>query len=255
MLGGWIDAGINPELVTVIRPSGEPVADRVRVLTRPPHDEKPAILMLGMKPYQLSQVAPVYEPLCDAYTVLVSILAGTRESQLRASFPRCDTIVRAMPNTPVALRSGVVALHSRSADQRMLIKVEALMATLGLAEWVEDEVLFDVVTAVAGSGPAFLFRFIEALAAAGASLGLPADQAERLATATVQGAALLAAGADEGPAELAARVASKGGSTEKGLDVLDRREGLKALVLRTIEASVQRNREMGAPADLDQSDQ
>jgi pyrroline-5-carboxylate reductase len=248
MLRGWLDAGVDPAQITIIRPSGRPVAEGVRVVTRPPDDETPAMLMLGMKPYQLNDVSAVFERLCDPYTVLVSILAGTRENALRSRFPRCDTIVRAMPNTPVALRKGVIALHSLSADDRMLKRVEELMSLLGLVEWIHDEELFDVVTALAGSGPAFLFRFVDALAAAGADLGLAPDQAERLATATVEGAAALAARSGASPGELASRVASKGGSTEKGLNVLDRRERLKQLLRQTLDASVRRNREMGRPA-------
>jgi pyrroline-5-carboxylate reductase len=122
------------------------------------------------------------------------------------------------------------------------------MAPLGLVEWISDEGLFDAVTALSGSGPAFLFRFIDALAEAGAALGLPADQAARLAMATVEGSAALAAGAEESPAILADRVASPGGTTRAGLDILDADQALKALVRDTLDAAARRGAEMAAAA-------
>ena len=121
------------------------------------------------------------------------------------------------------------------------------MRPLGLVEWV-DEGLFDVATALGGSGPAFLFRFIDALAEAGADAGLPADQAARFALAMVQGSATLAANAAESPRALADRVASPGGSTRKGLDVLDEDGGLNALIRNTLTAAILRNREMADAA-------
>ena len=129
----------------------------------------------------------------------------------------------------------------------MRARAEALMAPLGLVEWI-DEALFDVVTALAGSGPAFLFRFVDALAEAGAGAGLPRAQAARLALATVAGAGLMAAEAGEAPRVLADRVASAGGSTRCGLDVLDRPDGLAALLQATLAAATERNRELAAEA-------
>jgi pyrroline-5-carboxylate reductase len=153
-----------------------------------------------------------------------------------------------MPNTPVRLGKGATGLFSDSRDRDALATVERLIGALGLVEWIADERLFDAVTALSGSGPAFLFRFIDALATAGADLGLPRDQAERLALATVEGAAALAASAGESPGVLADRVASPGGSTRKGLDVLDADDRLLALLRDTLEAAVKRNREMAEEA-------
>lgn len=120
------------------------------------------------------------------------------------------------------------------------------MAPLGLVEWIADESHFDAVTALSGSGPAFLYRFIDALAQGGAALGLPADQAARLALATVEGAALTAAASADAPASLADKVASKGGSTRAGLDVLDADSALETLVAATLAAAEARNRELAA---------
>lgn len=248
MLRRWLDSGLDPREVTVIRQSGAPVAEGVTVLTAPPPDGPvPALVMLGVKPQMLDLVAPDIAPLLAPETRLVSILAGVELQALRRRFPAPREIVRAMPNTPVALGQGVVALAGDNADQAGREPVAALMAPLGLVEWV-DEGLFDAVTALAGSGPAFLFRFIDALAEAGADAGLPADQAARMALATVGGSAALAAAAEESPRMLADRVASPGGSTRRGLDVLDEPEGLVPLLRNTLTAAILRNREMAAAA-------
>jgi pyrroline-5-carboxylate reductase len=151
-----------------------------------------------------------------------------------------------MPNTPVALGKGVVALFSDALDAPARQQVDGLMAPLGHSEWFEDEELFVLAGHLTGAGPAFAYRFIDAIAAAAAQLGLPADQALRLATFMVEGAGALAAAADEGPAELARRVASPGGTTEAGLRVLDDEAALASLMLRTLEASRRRGRELAA---------
>ncbi len=122
------------------------------------------------------------------------------------------------------------------------------MAPLGLVEWIDDEGLFEAVTTLSGCGPAFVYRFIDALAEAGAALGLDSDQAQRLAIATVEGSGLLAAQADVAPGILADRVASPGGSTRQGLNVLDRDDALKRLLRETLAASQRRNAEMAAEA-------
>ncbi len=148
-----------------------------------------------------------------------------------------------MPNTPAAIGKGVLALHGQHDAA-----ISGLMARLGLAEWIADEALFDVVTALSGSGPAFLYRFIDALAAGGTALGLPADQALRLATATVEGGALLAATANEPPGRLADRVASPGGSTREGLNILDSNAALAQLIAETLAAATRRNAELATAA-------
>ena len=245
MLRRWLECGLDPSELTIIRKSGEPFAEGVTVLAAPPPDGAvPAMVLLGVKPQMVDQVAPWLAPLLAPETLLVSILAGVELSALRARFPTAH-IVRAMPNTPVAIGQGVIGLCTdRIADEA---RIEALMAPLGLVEWV-DEALFDVVTALAGSGPAFLFRFIDALAAAGADAGLDPAQAERMAIATIAGSGLLAEHASESPGALADRVASPGGSTRMGLDVLDAPEALRPLLRGTLQAAILRNREMAAAA-------
>lgn len=179
--------------------------------------------------------------------LLISILAGVEEESLRQRFD-VRAVVRAMPNLPVGIAKGVVALHSADAGDADREAARALMAPLGLVEWIGEEPLFDAVTALSGSGPGFVYRFIDALAEAGAALGLPADQAQRLAIATVEGSAALAAASDDAPAVLADRVASPGGTTRAGLNVLDEGDALKHLVHRTLSAAVDRTAELAAAA-------
>jgi len=248
ILRRWLATGLDPARVTIIRKSGAPFADGVTVVTEPPADGPvPAMVMLGVKPQMIDLVAPALAPVLASETLLVSILAGVEIDALRRRFSAPRAILRAMPNTPVALGQGVVCLAGEGLDAEMRATADALMAPLGLVEWIEEGA-FDIVTALAGSGPAFLFRFIDALAAAGTDAGLASDQATRLALATVSGAAALAQQADESPGALADRVASPGGSTRRGLDVLDANDALATLLRDTLTAAILRNREMAAAA-------
>jgi pyrroline-5-carboxylate reductase len=248
MLAGWIQAGIDPSHVTVIRPSGLPAAPGVRALTSAPEDEVPAVVLLGFKPRMLDNVAPALAPALDPGTILISILAGVEQASLRARFPAPRTIVKAMPNLPVRLGKGVVNLYSDSQDIEAKAMATGLMAALGHAEWFEDEDLFQAAGILTGAGPAFLFRFVDALADAGEAIGLPRAQALRLAASMVRGSGILADSSDESPGRLAERVASPGGTTEAGLNVLDSDAALSGLVRRTLEAARARSLEMAAEA-------
>lgn len=245
MLRRWLAEGLDPAQVTVITRSGTRAPEGVRSLTALPVDETPATLMLGFKPQQLDDIAPTLAHLKPA--LLLSILAGVEEAALASRIP-AGAVVRMMPNLPVAIGQGVTALYTRSTDPAVRAAAEALATPLGLAPWIDDEAKFDAVTALAGCGPAFVFRFIDALAQAGVRLGLAPDLAQRLALATVDGAGAMAVGADAPPAVLADRVASPGGSTREGLNVLDADDALLRLMADTLTASERRNREMAAAA-------
>ena len=244
MLRRWLAAGLDAGSILVIDPGAPAVPDGVRVTAAPPAGTTVETIVLAIKPQQLDAVAPI---LRDAHgaSLIVSILAGVEEAALRARFGDV-AIVRAMPNLPVAIGKGVVALHTTSDAVRA--RAEALAMPLGLVEWIADEAQFDAVTALSGCGPGFVFRFIDALAEAGVALGLPADQADRLARATVEGAGIMAATAPDSPAVLADRVASPGGSTREGLNVLDRDGALRHLLRETLAAAARRNAEMAAAA-------
>ena len=247
MLRRWIAAGtVRGGDVFVLNRREQELPAGVRQGRVLPDGRLPDAMMLGVKPQQLDDVAGQMAGRIAGVPLLVSILAGVEEDVLAARFD-AGAIVRAMPNLPVEIGKGVVALHSDGAGAQARAAAEALMAPLGLVEWVEAA-RFDLVAALAGSGPAFVYRFIDALAAAGTAIGLPAEQALRLALATAEGGALLAAQSADTPAVLADKVASPGGSTREGLNVLDNEAALRRLLVGTLTASVRRNGEMAAAA-------
>jgi pyrroline-5-carboxylate reductase len=244
MLRRWVASGVDLASITVIDPGTPAVPDGVRVLSDASAAESaPATIVLAVKPQQLDAVASTLA--AAKPSLLLSILAGVEVTALSARIP-AGAIVRAMPNLPVAIGRGVTALYTETEPGRAV--AEALAAPLGHVEWIADEAQFDAVTALSGCGPGFVFRFADALAAAGAALGLPVDQAQRLALATLEGSAMMAAADDVSPATLADRVASPGGSTLEGLNVLDRNDALVRLLTETLQASARRNGEMAAAA-------
>jgi len=247
MVAGWRSAGVDVAGVTAIRPSGKMVTG-VRTVAALPGNEVPRFVMLGVKPQKLGEVAPGLAPRLGAGTILVSLLAGVSAATLRARFPAAGVIVRAMPNLPVAQREGVTALFSDDDDFDARVTVEALMARLGLVAWCEDEAAFSAIGAVAGSGPAYVARFAEALARGGAGLGLDPDLATSIAVQTLVGTAAMASGTGEAMDDIARRVASPNGTTEQGLAVLDAEDGLQPLVDRMLSAAIMRGQALAAQA-------
>lgn len=244
MLRGWLSAEGWNRPITVIDPFAEGLpVEAVLLRDIPAGADQPDILVVAVKPQQLDAVREIFAHKSGAPRLVLSILAGVETDTLGAAFS-AEYTVRAMPNLPVSIGEGVTALYSGDADDSVRAEAAALMLPLGMVEWIDDERLFDAVTALSGCGPGFLFRFIDALAEAGEALGLPGDQALRLATATVKGSGLLAAQSAESPAMLADRVASPGGSTREGLNVLDDRDALKKLLQQTLAASAKRNAEL-----------
>lgn len=247
MLAGWLAGGIEPSRFTVVDPALPEAPAGVELLRDLPERQFDAVLV-GVKPQILDQVAPSIAAVTGPQTIVLSILAGVELSSLAVRFPDAGGHVRIMPNLAAAIGKSPIALVARGLDRAQQDAVTALLQPLGTPEWLADEALFDVVTALAGSGPAFVYRFIDALASGAASLGLPHDQAERLAVATVEGAALLAAASPHSPAELARRVASPGGTTQAGLDVLDHDQALARLAEATLLAARDRSAEMAREA-------
>ena len=247
MLEGWLASGLKPGRFTVYNPRPKDVPEGVAFTTELPTGEFDAVI-LGVKPQKLTEVADEIEPLLGPDTVLVSILAGVELASLAKRFPRAGGIVRLMPNLAVALRKSPNALVARGLDEATRKAVTDLATRLGTAEWLADEAQFDLVTALAGSGPGFVYRFIDALASGATSLGLETEQATRLAVQMVEGAGALAAASEHSPADLARRVASPGGMTQKGLDVLDDGKALETLVTRCLTAARDRGQEMAAAA-------
>jgi pyrroline-5-carboxylate reductase len=249
MLAGWLAAGFAPGRFIVVDPRLDVAPDGVELLRElPAQDEAFDAVLLGVKPQLLDEVAPALVPLVGSDTVVLSILAGVELASLAARFPQARTMIRIMPNLAAAIGKSPVALVGQGADADLRNSITALMAPLGGPEWLADESLLDAVTALSGSGPAFVYRFIAALAHSATALGLPGDQAGRMALAMVEGAAALAALSPLDPDELARRVASPGGVTQAGLDVLDQDAALATLVSATLSAARDRSEEMAAAA-------
>lgn len=248
MVEGWKKAGADFSDVTVIRPSGKPVKGVRTVVDYP--DEAPRFIMLGFKPQKLDAVAPLLAGRCGPETVVVSLLAGVEVESLRARFPNVRSVVRAMPNLPVAIGEGVVAVHG---DGDAVHEVVELMRALGLVIATGDEAGLAGIGAIAGAGPAYVARFAEALAAAGKANGVEGG-ALAIALQTLGGTAALMQATGEGGEALARRVASPAGTTEAGLAVLDRDGALDRLIGQTILAAIQRGRELAAAAAIDRPD-
>ena len=243
MLAGWLAAAL-PAGFTVIDPILADVPAGVRLLREVPA-ERFDVVLLGVKPQALEEAAAALAPVMTARTLVISLLAGAELASLAARFPVHGGIVRLMPNLATAIGKSPIGLFGDLSQTQREV-VTALLAPLGTPEWLTSEDLLDAVTALVGSGPAFVYRFIDALAAGGAALGLDPAQAQRLALSMVEGAVALAASSDQPPAELARRVTSAGGTTAAGLEVLDQDAELAKLLANTLRAARDRGAELAA---------
>jgi pyrroline-5-carboxylate reductase len=247
MLAGWLGGGMAPGRFAVVDPVLAEAPAGVRLLRAVP-DQRFDLVLLGIKPQLLDEVVPALGRAVDEGTVLLSILAGVEIESLATRAPNAAAIVRVMPNLAAAVGKSPLGLFARGLDDARRAALDALLAPLGQPEWLDHEDQLDAVTALAGSGPAFVYRFIAALAAGGAGLGLGSARAQRLALATVEGAAALAAASLEDPTELARRVTSPGGTTAAGLAVLDEDAALVRLLTETLRAARDRGAELAAAA-------
>jgi pyrroline-5-carboxylate reductase len=249
LLDGWLRAGLDPAKVAVIEPAPAPqiTALAARGLRLNPHPSAltdVAAIVVAVKPQTADQAMPAIAPLAGASTVVVSIMAGRTLQFLSQSLKNAGAFVRAMPNTPASIGRGItVAVPLRVTDaQRDL--AHRLLAATGTVEWVEDERLMDAVTAVSGSGPAYIFLLAEALAEAGAAAGLPRELADKLARETVAGSGELLHRSSLDAATLRQNVTSPGGTTAAALDVLMGNDGLAQLMKKAIAAATERSRKL-----------
>ena len=242
MVDGWLKGGVPPHHFTIYNPRPKTVPNGTRLVTDLPPTPVDA-LVLGFKPHMLGEMAARLAPASNGATI-ISILGGVDLDTLRKAFPTAGKVIRLMPNLACALGKSPIALAGRNLSDRQRDAVEKLARPLGPVAWVEED-RYDLVTALTGSGPAFLYRFIDAMAGAAHDLGLERDEADRFALAMVDGAADLAASSRHDPGELARRVASPGGMTQKGLDVLDDDDALRALLRDTLRAARDRGAELG----------
>ena len=250
MVDGWRSAGVELSQATAIRPSGKPVEGVRTVTSLGDAGRPPKLVILGFKPQKLDEIAPALAPRLSARTVVVSILAGVEVASLRTRFPGVASIVRAMPNLPVAIRRGVVGLYSADAGDALRQQLKQLFSVLGFVAWTASEAELAAIGSVAGAGPAYVARFIAALAKAGVQRGLDPDIASTVAIETVLGTGWMAAAGGESMDDIVRRVASPNGTTEAGLAVLDREGMLDGLIGVTIEAAARRGAELAAEARL-----
>jgi pyrroline-5-carboxylate reductase len=249
-LKGWLKSGVKPIQVVEPKPSPElrklAKAKKISLFAAPSQVKgKPAVCVVAIKPQVLKGEAATLADFATRGTLMLSIAAGTSIAALTKAWGRKARIIRAMPNTPGAIGAGITGLYAARgvtpADKKRAV---ALLSALGQTEWVAKEELIDSVTAVSGSGPAYLFLMAEALTEAGVAEGLPRAQAEKFARATVAGAGALLA-ADKSPASaLREAVTSPGGTTAAALAVLMADDGLVALMKRAVHAARKRAEEL-----------
>jgi len=246
MLTGWLAQGLNAANVVVIEPmpSADITALAAKGVRLNPKNAGPAdTLVVALKPQMFREAGNMLKSFTGADTLVVSIMAGTTIAALRQV---CGgKVVRAMPNTPAAIGRGItvaVAAQSVSAAQRAT--ADALLKATGSVEWVDDESLMDAVTAVSGSGPAYVFLLAEELARAGVAAGLPEALAIKLARETVAGSGELLHRSDVSSMTLRQNVTSPGGTTAAALEVLMGEGGMQQLMTRAVAAATARSKEL-----------
>ena len=259
LIAGLLKTGRRPEDIHVVdieAQARERLAREHRVSTSASIDTKlqgAECIVLAVKPQQMRDVARELAPFLGG-ALVVTIAAGIRYTDLSRWLGGHTRIVRAMPNTPALTLAGITGLYapgSVSADDRN--RADQILGAAGRTLWVDTEEEIDAVTAVSGSGPAYVFYFIQALQEAAADLGFDSEAARLLAIETFRGAVKLAAESTELPATLRARVTSKGGTTERAIAELER-SGVRAAILRAAHAAAERSRELGAALGADNPD-
>ncbi|MBZ8134889.1 pyrroline-5-carboxylate reductase [Afifella sp. IM 167] len=253
MLDAWLDAGLPGEKVSVFDPGlpGERRAelqDRGVVFAEKATDlaEAPRVVVIAVKPQQMDTVLPALAGLAGSGTLFLSVAAGIRLERLGRGLGASAPIVRVMPNTPSQVGAGMaVAVGNASVTDEDRALVEEMMLATGEIAWAEDEGLMDAVTALSGSGPAYVFHLVEAMAAAGESAGLPPELAARLARQTVIGGGALLAASQLSASKLRENVTSPGGTTQAALEVLMGEGGMPDLLRRAVAAAKKRSEELG----------
>ena len=249
LLRGWLAAGFPAQSLAVTEPNPAPeiaaLLNSHAIAARP--GAAPDLMVLAVKPQIMNEVLAGIAPLAGPQTAVLSIAAGRTVASIAAHFAPGTAIVRAMPNLPAEIGRGITAAFANpqvTPERRALC--DALLRAAGEVAWIDDEGSIDAVTAVSGSGPAYVFHLVECLADAAVAAGLPADLAAQLARATVTGAGELLHRSPLPPAQLRENVTSPGGTTAAGLSVLMGEPSLKALIRETVAAATRRSRELSS---------
>lgn len=253
MLGGWIETNIKPHDILVIDPSPDNLEKAAklgcRVISSPLLiDEvyQPDVIVLAVKPQVMEDVIPTYKKFSDKGALIITIAAGTRVALYEKYFGKKAAIIRTMPNTPAAIRRGMMVSYANenvTHEQKSICDI--LMNAIGTTAWIEDEATMDAVIGLSGSGPAYIFHMIEAMIEAGMKAGLTEKMATLLAKTTVAGAGELALASTENVVQLRKNVTSPKGTTAAGLEVLMAKDGLTDLMIRTVDAGKKRSIELG----------
>ena len=249
MLDGWVARGLDPAQVVVLEPQPSLQVARYGsqgLRLNPNRAGLVAdVIIIAVKPQVAAEVLPGLAPLVGPRTVVVSIMAGRTLTFLESALPPATAIVRTMPNTPAAIGRGItVAVGNEHVTPVQKALADRLLAATGAVEWIADECHMDAVTAVSGSGPAYVFLLAEALTRAGVAAGLPEALAEKLARVTVAGSGELLNNAPADAATLRQNVTSPGGTTAAALAVLMAADGLGQLMERAVAAATKRSREL-----------
>ena len=250
LLEGWLSLGLPAQQTIVLEPHPSPevlALTKRGIVLNPPETSKATALVLAIKPQVAAEVLPTLMPWVSADTLVLSIMAGRTLSFLQRMLPSAKALVRAMPNTPASIKRGVtVVAPNDHVDGLQRDLAHLLFAAIGQVEWIEDEALMDAVTAVSGTGPAYLFLLAECLARAGVALGLPADLSDRIARATISGAGELLHQSTLPAATLRENVTSPGGTTAAAMTVLMAPTGLGPLIENAVSQAARRSRELAS---------
>ena len=248
LLRGWLQKGLAPSSTYVIDPRPSEWLERqaqkgIRLNEFPP--KVPAVVILATKPQMIEDVVKQWSDARFHQTLFLSIAAGTSLATLEAQLSAQHPVVRAMPNTPVTILEGASAYIGNDAADPYLPIARALLESVGIAIELEDEAQMNAVTALSGSGPAYIFQMAESMALSAQKLGLAKNQAEQLAIQTIHGAGQLLSKSVKNPKELREAVTSPGGTTQAALNVLkDENSGLDALLAEAVRAAFNRSREL-----------
>ena len=248
MLSGWLAQGLDARSVGVIEPHPSDeisalVTKGVRLNPTPKQVGAVATLVVALKPQMFREAGPTLKQFAGSSTLVVSIMAGTTIASIEEL---CGgSVVRAMPNTPAAIGRGItVAVTAKNVSAGQRAVADALLRATGSVEWIDDENLMDAVTAVSGSGPAYIFLLAEELARAGVEAGLPPELATKLARETVAGSGELLHRSELPSATLRQNVTSPGGTTAAALEVLMGPDGMQSLLTRAVAAATKRSKEL-----------
>ena len=250
LLQGWLNAGLQAAQFYVQEPNPDAaLADlgvHLNVVTEALQEAAPSVIILAIKPQLAVDVLPSIALLAAPETLVISLMAGVSINTMSDLLGGEAAFVRTMPNTPAAIGAGMTALYASSGTQEdQKAAAEALLAAVGQTVWLDTEKALDAVTAISGSGPAYLFHMVEALAAAGVNLGLQQDMAAQLAMQTIIGSASMLREDEADPRQLRVNVTSPGGTTEAALDVLmGDTGGLVDLMRRATQAAATRASEL-----------